>query len=102
MTQHAFAEQPATMNGLSTQGIVDTVGAIQADPGLARFQFRARNKWIDGGENRSTIRDFYGAGARTIRAAPRSCSPTASLRYCSATTRAPTPWSSCCMRSPAA
>jgi uncharacterized OsmC-like protein len=59
MTQHAFAE-PATMNGLSTQGIVDTVGAIQADPGLARFQFRARNRWIGGGENRSSIRDFYG------------------------------------------
>jgi uncharacterized OsmC-like protein len=59
MTQHAYAE-PATMNGLSTQGFVDTVGAIQADPGLARFQFRARNKWIDGGENRSTIRAFYG------------------------------------------
>ena len=59
MTQHAYAE-PETMNGLSVQGIVDTVGAIKADPGLARFQFRARNKWIDGGENRSTIRDFYG------------------------------------------
>jgi uncharacterized OsmC-like protein len=60
MTQQALTE-PATMNGLSTRGIVDTVGAIQADPGLARFQFRARNRWIDGGVNRSTIRDFYGA-----------------------------------------
>jgi uncharacterized OsmC-like protein len=59
MTQHALAA-PATMNGLSVQGIVDTVGAIKADPGLARFQFRARNKWIDGGANRSIIRDFYG------------------------------------------
>jgi uncharacterized OsmC-like protein len=29
---------------------------------LAKFQFRARNHWISGGENRSTIRDFYGAG----------------------------------------
>jgi uncharacterized OsmC-like protein len=61
MTQHAFA-QPTTINGLSAQGIVDTVGAIKADPGLAKFQFRAKNKWIDGGVNRSTIRDFYGAG----------------------------------------
>lgn len=61
MTQHAYAE-PATMNGLSVQGIVDTVGALKADPSLARFQFRATNKWIDGGVNRSTIRDFYGAG----------------------------------------
>ena len=54
--------QPDTMNGLSVEGIVDTVKAIQADASLARFQFRARNTWIDGGENRSTIRDFYGAG----------------------------------------
>jgi hypothetical protein len=38
------------------------VEAIKADKNLARFQFRARNQWISGGENRSTIRDFYGAG----------------------------------------
>lgn len=36
--------------------------AIKADARLARFQFRARNVWIDGGANRSTIRDFYGVG----------------------------------------
>ena len=29
---------------------------------LARFQFRVRNRWIDGTQNRSTIKDFYGAG----------------------------------------
>ena len=26
------------------------------------FQFRARNQWVSGGENRSRIQDFYGAG----------------------------------------
>jgi uncharacterized OsmC-like protein len=41
---------------------MDTIGAIKADPTLARFQFRARNTWVSGGENRSAIRDFYGAG----------------------------------------
>src|SRR5512145_1391539 len=35
---------------------------FKADKSLAKFQFRARNKWISGGENRSMIRDFYGAG----------------------------------------
>jgi uncharacterized OsmC-like protein len=39
-----------------------TVAALQATPTLARFEFRARNRWITGGENRSTIKDFYGAG----------------------------------------
>jgi len=38
---------------------------------LARFQFRARNTWVNGGENRSTIRDFYGAGSEdTSRSEP--------------------------------
>jgi len=55
-------QAPATLNGLNVQAALDTIAAIQADPSLARFQFRARNRWVNGGENRSTIRDFYGAG----------------------------------------
>lgn len=52
----------SVMNGLDMQAAMATIAAIKANPDLAQFQFRARNKWIDGGENRSTIRDFYGAG----------------------------------------
>lgn len=59
-----------TVNGIDTDAASATIAAIRADTGLARFQFRARNVWIDGGENRSTIRDFYGAGQEdTSRAA---------------------------------
>lgn len=55
---------PATgLNGLDTQKMVETVNALKANPTLARFEFRARNRWISGGENRSTIKDFYAAGA---------------------------------------
>jgi uncharacterized OsmC-like protein len=50
------------MNGLDLDAMTATVQALKADPKLAKFQFRARNRWIDGGENRSTIKDFYGAG----------------------------------------
>jgi uncharacterized OsmC-like protein len=39
-----------------------TLDAIKADPSLGIFQFRARNHWIDGAHNRSTIQGFYGAG----------------------------------------
>ena len=53
----------STMNGLDTQKMVETVEALKANPVLAKFEFRARNRWISGGENRSTIKDFYGAGA---------------------------------------
>jgi uncharacterized OsmC-like protein len=51
-----------TLNGLNTQQLIETVGAIEQRPDLAKFQFRARNQWLGGGQNRSTIRDFYGAG----------------------------------------
>ncbi|NIP98595.1 MAG: OsmC family protein, partial [Akkermansiaceae bacterium] len=40
----------------------ETIEAVKNDAGVARFQFRARNKWIDGGHNRSCIKEFYGAG----------------------------------------
>ncbi len=50
------------INGLDVQAAIDTIEALKADKSLAKFQFRARNQWINGGENRSMIRDFYGAG----------------------------------------
>ena len=56
--------QPKTaLNGLDIQKLVATAHALKANPTLAQFEFRARNRWISGGENRSTIKDFYGAGA---------------------------------------
>ena len=60
--QNALAAKATHINGLDVQAAADTIAAIQADKTLAKFQFRARNDWISGGENRSTIRDFYGAG----------------------------------------
>jgi uncharacterized OsmC-like protein len=60
--QLQHARKAAHINGLDVQAAFDTIGAIKANPDLARFQFRARNTWVGGGENRSKIRDFYGAG----------------------------------------
>ena len=50
------------LNGMPLTQMMETVAAIKEDPSLARFQFRARNRWIDGGANESTVKDFYGAG----------------------------------------
>ena len=61
-TQSAVLEKPAVINGLDVNAAAATIAAIKADKSLAKFQFRARNSWINGGENRSVIRDFYGAG----------------------------------------
>lgn len=50
------------VNGVDVDRLFGTIDHIGAEPTLARFQFRARNQWIDGGHSRSTIKEFYGAG----------------------------------------
>ncbi len=55
-------QQSTMRNGLDVEQMQQTVAALQADPSLARFEFRASNTWVDGGHNRSTIQGFYGAG----------------------------------------
>ena len=64
MTQQMMnVEMPARTNGLNMEALVGTVEAVKKNPTLGQFEFRATNKWIDGGENRSTIKEFYGAGS---------------------------------------
>ena len=59
------------LNGVQVEELKKTIAAIQGDPSLAKFTFRAANRWMDGGHNRSTIQGFYGAGREdTSRQAP--------------------------------
>ncbi len=51
------------INGVNTTGLKKTVGDIKNDPSLARCEFRIRNQWVNGDENRSTAHDYYAAGA---------------------------------------
>jgi uncharacterized OsmC-like protein len=48
-------------NGVNTEQLFGTLDAIKAQPELARFQFRVRNRWLGGAHNKSTIQGFYGA-----------------------------------------
>jgi uncharacterized OsmC-like protein len=60
-----------TVNGFHSEDITATINALKDNPGLAKFEWRVRNKWISGGHNRSTIQDFYGGGKEdTSRTAP--------------------------------
>jgi uncharacterized OsmC-like protein len=57
-------------NGVDTERMFATLDLIKSQPELAKFQFRATNRWIDGAHNRSTIKGFYAAGGEdTTRAA---------------------------------
>ena len=49
-------------NGVDTEQMFGTLDAIKSQPELGVFQFRARNRWVDGAHNRTTIQGFYGAG----------------------------------------
>ena len=50
-------------NGVNVDQLVETIGAVQQNPELAKFEFRAKNNWIDGGHCVSNIKGFYGVGA---------------------------------------
>jgi uncharacterized OsmC-like protein len=56
----ALARPPR--NGVDTPTLFATLDAVKGSPELAKFQFRATNRWVSGTHNRTTIRGFYGAG----------------------------------------
>lgn len=65
------ATMSGVINGVDVDRMGATIQAVQKNPSLATFQFRAKNQWITGGHNRSTIQSFYGTGQEdTIRTAP--------------------------------
>jgi len=49
------------VNGVNVTALGEVIEAVKGEPKVAKFQFRARNQWINGGHNRSTIKGFYGA-----------------------------------------
>ncbi len=51
-----------SLNGVDVSRLLDTIEAIKGTPDIAKFKFRARNEWINGGHNRTTVTDFFGAG----------------------------------------
>ena len=64
MTTNTTRQPPnVPLNGLDTSKLQQTVETLRRDKTLARFEFRASNRWVGGAENRSTIQDFFGAGA---------------------------------------
>lgn len=61
----------SALNGVDVARLVDTVGAIKAQPSLASFQFRSHTDWESGGKSRTTIREFIHAGSTdTSRTTP--------------------------------
>lgn len=50
------------LNGVDVPALLETIEAMKADPALGESRWRNRNRWYDGGLNRSEIQGFYAAG----------------------------------------
>ncbi len=50
-----------TKNGVNVSQLVGTIEAVKGDPEVAKFQFRAETKWVNGGHCRTEFKNFYGA-----------------------------------------
>ena len=66
----AITKEKMIINGIDRDALLGTIEAVAAERGLAKMQFRATNKWIDGAVNRTSVKDVYGAGAEQIREKP--------------------------------
>jgi uncharacterized OsmC-like protein len=57
-------------NGVDTATLFATLDAVKGDTDIAKFQFRATNRWVSGTHNRSTMHGFYGAGQEMTHREP--------------------------------
>ena len=67
MTKPAVADKkaktyPEPRNGVNTPVLLATIEAVGQKPELAKFQFRAQNRWISGTHSQSVMHGFSGAG----------------------------------------
>jgi|OpeIllAssembly_1097287.scaffolds.fasta_scaffold323365_1 uncharacterized OsmC-like protein len=67
----ATSRKETVVNGVNVDELFKTLDAVKKTAAIAKFRFRADNTWINGGHNRTSIRNFYGAGAEdTSRKTP--------------------------------
>ena len=57
-----MAQQTAKIvNGVNVTQLFEIIDSIKENKDIAKFNFRAQNKWIGGTENHTTVSDYYGA-----------------------------------------
>lgn len=55
-------EQEKVVNGVNVTQLYSTIETIRENPDIARFKFRATNRWINGTHNQAAVKEFFGAG----------------------------------------
>ena len=56
-------------NGVNVEQLIATIGAVQQDPNVAAFTFKASSTWRSGARNEGEIKDFVHAGQPAARPA---------------------------------
>jgi len=54
-------------NGVNVDQLIATIGAIQQDPNVGAFTFKASSTWRSGARNDGEIKDFVHAGEAAVR-----------------------------------
>lgn len=49
-------------NGVDTAALFGALDAVKGQPEVAKFQFRASNRWVSGTHSQTTIDGYYGLG----------------------------------------
>src|SRR5262249_50918950 len=60
--QMSTTTEPIARNGVDVPNLFGTIKAVGNQPELAKFRFRAPNRWLVGTHSRTTIEQFSGAG----------------------------------------
>lgn len=60
------APQRQPLNGVDVPTLFATLDVVKAQPELAKFQWRAVNRWQQGTHSRTTIQSFRGAGGEQM------------------------------------
>jgi len=64
--------QTKIVNGVNVTQLFETIDSIKEKPEIAKFNFRAQNKWIGGTENHTSVSDYYGACKTHTRSKPHT------------------------------
>jgi hypothetical protein len=60
------------VNGVNLDLLFNTIDLLKEKPELAKFKFRATNKWFGGTHSRATVKHFLGPGKEDASRSPVS------------------------------
>ncbi|WP_148571623.1 OsmC family protein [Nocardioides caldifontis] len=61
MTATTTTRSDEARNGVDVATLFATLDAVKGQPEIAKFQFRAENRWVSGTHSRTTVHGFHGA-----------------------------------------